>query len=46
MVARYEATGTRLWRTDRDGALRVALGGQGVTLNAWRNERRRYWHGR
>ena len=27
-------------------ALRVALGGQGVTLNAWRNERRRYWHGR
>jgi competence protein ComEC len=46
VVARYEVTGTRLWRTDRDGALRVALGGQGVTLNAWRNERRRYWHGR
>ena len=46
VVARYEATGTRLWRTDRDGALRVALDGQGVTLNAWRNERRRYWHGR
>jgi competence protein ComEC len=46
VVARYEATGTRVWRTDRDGALRVALGGQGVTLNAWRNERRRYWHGR
>ena len=46
VVARYEATGARLWRTDRDGALRVALGGQGVTLNAWRDERRRYWHGR
>ncbi|MBK8891477.1 MAG: DNA internalization-related competence protein ComEC/Rec2 [Dechloromonas sp.] len=46
VVARYEATGTRLWRTDRDGALRVALDGQGVTVNAWRNERRRYWHGR
>ena len=46
VVARYEATGTRLWRTDRDGALRVALGGQGVTLSAWRDERRRYWHGR
>ncbi|MBL8421385.1 MAG: DNA internalization-related competence protein ComEC/Rec2 [Dechloromonas sp.] len=46
VVARYEATCTRLWRTDRDGALRVALGGQGVTVNAWRNERRRYWHGR
>ncbi len=46
VVARYEATGSRLWRTDRDGALRVALDGQGVTVNAWRNERRRYWHGR
>lgn len=46
VVARYEATGSRLWRTDRDGALRVALGGQGVTVDAWRDQRRRYWHGR
>jgi competence protein ComEC len=46
VVARYEATGSRLWRTDRDGALRVVLGGQGVTVNAWRNDRRRYWQGR
>ena len=46
VVGRYEATGARLWRTDRDGALRVALGGQGATVNAWRDERRRYWHGR
>ena len=46
VVARYEATGSRLWRTDRDGALRVTLDGQGVIVKSWRNERRRYWHGR
>ncbi len=46
VVARYEATGSRLWRTDRDGALRVTLDGQGVVVKSWRNERRRYWHGR
>jgi competence protein ComEC len=46
VVARYGATGSRLWRTDRDGALRVTLDGQGVIVKSWRNERRRYWQGR
>jgi competence protein ComEC len=35
----------RMWRTDRDGALTVSLGNS-VDVNAWRQVRRRYWHGR
>ena len=46
VVERYEAAGISLWRTDRDGALRVALDPQGTSISAWRDERRRYWHGR
>jgi competence protein ComEC len=46
VVERYVTAGKSLWRTDRDGALRVVLAEHGVTLIAWRNERRRYWHGR
>jgi len=46
VVARYATTGTQLWRTDRDGAVRIALAGQGVALSGWRQERRRYWFGR
>lgn len=32
----------RLWRTDRDGAIRIVLGTTSE-LSAWRAERRRYW---
>ena len=46
VVARFVDVGARLWRTDRDGALQVVLGADGVGLSAWRDERRRYWHGR
>lgn len=46
VVERYVAAGTQLWRTERDGALRVSLGTGGITTSAWRAERRRYWHGR
>lgn len=46
VVARHEAMGSHIWRTDRDGAVQVFLGGQGVALSAWRQERRRYWYGR
>jgi competence protein ComEC len=42
IVARY--VGARLWRTDRDGALDVHLGHDGVTIVAERALRRRYWH--
>ena len=46
VLERYEAAGMNLWRTDRDGALRVALDPQGTSISAWRDERRRYWQGR
>lgn len=46
VVARYEEAGATIWRTDRDGALRLRLAGDGVSIVAWRQEHRRYWHGR
>ena len=46
VVASYLASGTRLHRTDMDGALRVSLGPGGVALRHDRFERRRYWHAR
>ena len=43
VVDRYG--GGRLWRTDRDGAVRVRLAAAGLSLSAYRGEYRRYWHG-
>ncbi|WP_153147788.1 DNA internalization-related competence protein ComEC/Rec2 [Dechloromonas sp. H13] len=43
VVDRHEAGGARVWRTDRDGALRVVMAGGGLTVSAWRDERQRYW---
>lgn len=42
VVERY--SGSRVWRTDRDGAVRIRLA-SGLTLAAYRTEYRRYWHG-
>jgi len=42
VVERYAAS--RLWRTDRDGMVRIALDG-GVALSAYRQAYHRYWHG-
>ena len=36
---------SRLWRSDRDGAVLIRLGRE-LTLSAYRNEYRRYWHAR
>jgi competence protein ComEC len=47
ILARY--AGSRLWRTDREGAVGIRLGAQAeaaIDTTAWRHERRRYWHGR
>ena len=45
VLQRYEATGARLLRSDRDGAVTLRFGVlRGLTLE--REERRRYWHGR
>ncbi len=43
VVARYATYSQRIWRTDRDGAVRVKLGERGVETRAWRAENRRYW---
>lgn len=39
----YESRKIELWRSDRDGAVRLQLRGAGPQLSAWRQERRRYW---
>lgn len=46
VLARHQAIGSGLWRTDLDGAVRIVLGGQRPALSGWRHERRRYWFGR
>lgn len=43
VVARYASS--RLWRSDRDGAVRIDLG-SGLALSSYRGEYRRYWQGR
>ena len=42
IVERY--AGSRLWRSDSDGAVRITLADR-IELSAWRREHRRYWHG-
>jgi competence protein ComEC len=46
VLARYEAMGAIIWRTDRDGAVSLRLGGDGMAVSGWRHEHRRYWYGR
>lgn len=46
VVARYAASGARIWRTDRDGAVRIVLGPDGEQLSGWRQQHARYWFGR
>ena len=46
IVVRYETLGPRIWRTDRDGAIRIGLGKENGELTAWRVEHKRYWHAR
>jgi competence protein ComEC len=44
VLARYRAAGTRVLRTDRDGAVSVRLGATGIAVHGERQARRRYYH--
>lgn len=46
VVDRFSAAGIDMSRTDREGALTVRLGQDGIATEAERAVRRRYWHGR
>ena len=43
VVERHATAGAQIWRTDRDGAIRVAMAGGTLTVAAWRDDYRRYW---
>jgi len=44
VMDRYSSMNTRIFRTDRDGALTVGLSSDGVDVKGERQQRRRYWH--
>lgn len=46
VMERIEARTNMIWRTDRDGALTVYLSPAGTRVESWRQQGRRYWHGR
>lgn len=46
VVDRFSAAGIDMSRTDQEGALTLRLGQGGITTEAERVFRRRYWHGR
>ncbi len=46
VLARYEARGVDVARTDRDGAITIVLDASGVAVERWRATHARYWYGR
>ncbi|KAA3653800.1 MAG: DNA internalization-related competence protein ComEC/Rec2 [Proteobacteria bacterium] len=44
VVSRWQDAGARAWRTDRHGAIRIAVDATGVRLDAETDTARRYWH--
>ncbi len=43
VLGRYRDVGSRIWRTDQAGAIRLDLVPEGPFVRMWRDERRRYW---
>jgi competence protein ComEC len=46
VVARYEALGSRVLRSDRDGAAMLRFGASGVSAQGYRAQYQRYWQNR
>ena len=46
VVDRWAQAGARVWRTDEQGALSIRAAASGLSVQAQRELRRRYWHGR
>ncbi len=46
VVARYEALGSRVLRSDRDGAVTLKFSASGLSAEAYRGRYRRYWQNR
>ena len=44
VVERYRALGSRLLRSDNDGAVLLRFADNSVAVETWRGLRRRYWH--
>jgi len=44
VLDRYRALGTRIYRTDLDGALLIEIGGEAAKVQRYRALHRRYWH--
>ena len=46
VVARWQAAGAEVWRTDTAGALRAELAATGFRVDGWRRQNPRYWSSR
>ena len=46
VVERYRIQGSRIFRSDSDGAVLLGFGQDGVAVHTWRQEHLRYWQGR
>lgn len=43
IVERYRTGGSRIWRSDREGALQISMSKNGVAIAPYRNTHARYW---
>ena len=46
VVQRYEALGSRILRSDRDGAVKLRFSAAGLSVEGYRERYRRYWQDR